>query len=254
MKGAVFLIEKELSKAKRYKFFIAMRFTWFAVQVAVFGVVMSRMVTISRFYDFYLVGVYSSILFTLSVYISYEILEEAEDGLFEYFLSLPMGRWEFVMGRSVGCAISSLTYTIPMLLLVLLLLGNLNPFSVALALLSSLLFAIGISGIVITFVSLVKSSDVSDIIFGAVDAILVRLSTAMYPLSAMPSYYKLPSIANPITHLAEFLRYILSPDIFSYTCFEPPGSAIAFLLGFSVSAFMIGILLFERKVEGGGWR
>lgn len=254
MRGAVSLVKRELSKTKRYKFFIAMRFTWFAVQVAVFGAVMSRIVTIPRFYEFYLVGVYSSILFTLSVYISYEILEEAEDGLFEYFLSLPMGRWEFVMGRSVGCAISSLAYTVPMLLLVLLLLENLSPFSVMLSLFSSLLFAIGISGIVITFVSLVKSSDVSDIIFGAVDAIFVRLSTAMYPLSVMPSYYRTLSMANPITQLAEFLRYAISPEVFSYTCFEPPGSAMAFLLGFSISAFMIGVLVFERKVEGGGWR
>jgi len=247
-------VRRELSKTRRYKFFIAMRFTWFAVQVTVFGVMMSRIVLIPRFYEFYLVGVYSSILFTLSVYMSYEILEEAEDGLFEYFLSLPMGRWEFVMGRSVGCAVSSLTYTLPMLLLVLLLLKNLNSFSMMLSLFSSLLFAIGISGIVITFVSFVKSSDVSDIIFGAVDAILVRLSTAMYPLSIMPPYYRLPSMLNPITQLAEFLRYLMCPEVFSYTQFESPGSAMAFLLGFSISAFMVGILLFERKVEGGGWR
>ena len=248
------VIVRDLSRISRYKFFVAMRFIWFIIQVGVFGILMSRLVTIENFFYYYIVGVYVSILFSITVFTAYDIIEEAESGFFDYLLSLPIKRWELVLGRSIGSGLTAVVYTLPMCLFVLFLAGTLTLPTLLIAISSSIVFTVGISGLVITVILMIKSTDITDILFGAVNAILVRLSTIFYPIAVMPDFYKPFAISNPISHVSELLRSVIVPEVYWKLASISPGAAIAFLLGFATIAFTVGVLVFERTIQGGGWK
>lgn len=250
MHGMLLIIERDLKKIRRYKFFITMRYTWFIIQVLVFGLAISKIVNLTDFYRFYLIGVYSSILFIMSIYTGYDIVSEAEYGLFDYYLSLPIPRKEFVLGKIIGSGLSSLIYSTPMLITILMLIGVKSLVNIILALTSALLFSLGISGLIITITMMIKSGDISDILFGAISTLLVRLSTAYYPLAVMPDYYRIPASVNPLSHVAELLRFLLIGEYYSFT----PEVAVILLVGLAVSMSSIASIIIERVIEGGVWR
>lgn len=250
MRGMFLIIEKDLRKIRRYKFFITMRYTWFIIQVLVFGLAISKIVALKDFYRYYLVGVYSSILFLMSIYTGYDIISEAEYGLFDYYLSLPIPRKEFIMGKIIGSGISSLIYTTPMLITILALIGVNSLVNLILALFSALLFSLGISGLIISITMMVKSGDISDILFGAISTLLVRLSTVYYPIAIMPDYYKIFASINPLSHAAELLRFLLIGEYYSF----PPEITIILLIGLAIGMSSIASIIIEKVIEGGVWR
>ena len=244
------IIERDVKKMSRYKFFLIMRILSFIIQISVFGIVASSIVSFMNFYKFYLLGVYTSILFAMSTFTGYDVIEEAEDGLFDYYLSLPISRREFIIGKTISSGLTSLTYSIPMLIIVLALIGISNPLNVLVALFSALLFALGVSGLIISIAMIIKSADISDIIFGVISTLLIRLSTVYYPLAVMPDYYKILAEVNPITHLSEFLRFLFLGANYSL---PPEGSLIA-LIGLAAGSTSIAIIVVEKAIEGGSWR
>lgn len=250
MHGMLLIIERDLRKIRRYKFFITMRYTWFIIQVLVFGLAISKIVALENFYRFYLVGVYSSILFLMSIYTGYDIISEAEYGLFDYYLSLPISRRDFIMGKIIGSGISSLIYTAPMLITILALIGVYSPINILLAVISALLFSLGISGLIVSITMLMKSGDISDILFGAISTLLLRLSTVYYPIAVMPDYYKALASINPLSHVAELLRFLLVGEYYSLS----PETTIIILIGLAVSMSSIASLIIEKVIEGGVWR
>jgi len=62
------------------------------------------------YFEYYVAGVVIMMLYSASVFIGYDIFEEAEHGVFEYLLSLPVSRRELVFGRSIGGGIRSFVF------------------------------------------------------------------------------------------------------------------------------------------------
>ena len=100
----------------------------------------------------------------------------------------------------------------------------------------------------------VKSSDKFDILMGALDALIVRLSTVMYPKAFMeqanPFYAELANF-NPLTFASELFRW--GAGIEQYLTFEPLLSVLVIVAFFSIFT-LIGIIFYERRLEGGGWQ
>jgi len=122
----------------QYKFLIILRAIWFMAQIAFFGLIASRMVVpdlADIYFEYYVAGVIIMMLYSTSVFIGYDIFEEAEHGVFEYLLSLPLSRRELVLGRSIGGGIRSFFLVGPMIIIALCVIGLANPvnFLVALA-------------------------------------------------------------------------------------------------------------------------
>jgi len=64
------IIKWDLMKLKNQKIFLAMRLSWFIVQITVFARVISLIVrgfTGFDYFEFYLLGIYSSLLYTSSI-------------------------------------------------------------------------------------------------------------------------------------------------------------------------------------------
>ena len=119
---------------------------------------------------------------------------------------------------------------------------------------SLFLFAFGVAGMSITIAMGIKSADKFDILMGALDALIVRLSTVMYPKVFMAQanlmYSELANI-NPLTFASELFRW--GAGIEQYLTFGPLLSVLVIVLFFSLFT-LIGIIFYERRLEGGGWQ
>ena len=257
------LILWDLTKIMRRVIFVVMRATWFTVQVVFFGIALAYMVNASRFgldaegyYRYYLFGVYTSLLFAITLSRAYDIAEEFEEGIIEYQLALPISRRVLAIGRAIGSGIASTIFTLPMFAVVVILAREFSATALALSLLALLTFSIGVAGLVISVTLSIKSDDATDILVGAVDAVLVRLSTIFYPAIALrdiaPYYYT--AIANPLSHVADLLRIFYSFEDYKAMVVANPYAMYGYLFGLFVGFSSLALYVIERKLEGGGWR
>lgn len=250
--------ERDLRTFLQYKFLLIMRAIWFLAQIALFGLIVNRMlrpdvaeVIGTSYFNFYAAGIIITLLYSTTVFIGYDIYEEADHGVIEYLLSLPVSRKELVLGRSIGGGLRSFIYVSPMLLFVLYLIGVSNPLQFMVAFVSLFLFAFGVAGFSITLAVNIKSSDKFDILLGIVDALIVRLSTTLYPLVYMPDYYRVVARFNPLTFATDLFRW--GAGIESEVLTHPAIAIFGILLFFSTFTFL-GIVLHEKRLEGGGWQ
>jgi len=229
-----------------------MRAIWFVSQIALFGLIASRMMSIPDYFQYYVAGLSVMTLYSAAIFIGFDIYEEAEHGVFEYLLSLPVSRRQLVIGRSIGGGLRSFIYVGPLIAVSLYVIGAVNPLSFLVALFALFLFSFGVSGMSITIAVLIKSSDRFDIFMGVLDALIVRLSTSMYPLAvvqaANPLYGGVASF-NPVTFAADLFRWgagIITLD-------NPLLPLLGIIAFFSLFTF-VGIIIYERRIEGGGWQ
>ncbi|MGB9134446.1 MAG: ABC transporter permease [Candidatus Bathyarchaeia archaeon] len=241
----------------QYKFLIVMRTIWFAAQISFFGLIVSRLVVVDLqgvYFQYYVAGIIVMMLYSTSVFIGYDIFEEAEHGVFEYLLSLPVSRRELVVGRSIGGGIRSFVFVGPLIVIALAILGIANPINLAISLLALFFFAFGVSGMSITIAVALKSGDRFDILMGVLDALIIRLSTVMYPQvfiqDASPVYAAVASF-NPVSFASDLFRW--GAGIEDYLAFTPL-TAIAGLAVFFVTFTLVSIAVYERRLEGGGWQ
>jgi len=250
--------ERDMRMFLQYKFLLIMRAIWFLAQIALFGLVVNKMlrqdvqlVVGGDYFNFYAAGIIITMLYSTAVFIGYDIYEEADHGVIEYLLSVPVSRKELVIGRSIGGGLRSFIYVSPMMLFVLYLIGTSNLLQLLVAFMSLFLFTFGVAGFSITLAVTIKSSDRFDILLGVVDAMIVRLSTTLYPLAYMPSYYAGIARFNPLTFAADLFRW--GAGIKSAFLTSPAIGVFGIVTFFSFFTF-IGIFLHERRIEGGGWQ
>jgi ABC-2 type transport system permease protein len=210
--------------------------------------------TLLNYFRYYVAGLSIMTLYSAAIYIGFDLYEEAEHGVFEYLLSLPVSRRQLVLGRSIGGGLRAFIYVGPLVAASMYVLGSLNPIAFLISMFALFLFAFGMSGMSITLAVIIKSSDRFDILMGVLDALIVRLSTAMYPLAVLqissPLYASLATL-NPLTYATNLFRW--------GTAVTTLGENAALVAVFVVIAFfgfftLLGITLYDRRIEGGGWQ
>jgi len=254
------VIERDLRMFIQYKFLLIMRGIWFVAQVALFGLVVNRMVQDATatlgisYFNYYVAGVTIITLYSTAMFIGYDIFEEAEHGVFEYLLTLPVSRRELVLGRSIGGGLRSFIYVGPLLVIVLSILGISNPLYLLVAFASLFLFAFGVSGMSITIAVAMKSGDKYDIFIGVLDALIVRLSTTMYPMlymqRALPAYATVANF-NPLTYASDMFRW--ATGVGGTIQFSPLVGVLGLFIFFFAFTF-VGVVFYERRLEGGNWQ
>jgi len=254
------VVERDLRMFIQYKFLLIMRGIWFVTQIALFGIIVNKMVQTAaaavdiNYFNYYVAGVTIITLYSTAMFIGYDIFEEAEHGVFEYLLTLPVSRKELVLGRSIGGGLRSFVYVGPLMVIVLLILGVSNPLYLLVALAAMFLFAFGVSGMSITLAVAMKSGDKYDILTGVLDALIVRLSTTMYPTfymqKAMPAYATVAEF-NPLTYAADLFRW--GTGVEGVLQFSPLAGVFGLFIFFFAFTF-VGVVFYEKRLEGGNWQ
>jgi ABC-2 type transport system permease protein len=249
------VIERDIRLFFQYKFLIIMRAIWFVSQVALFGLIAANMVNVPDYFRYYVGGLSVMTLYSTAIFIGFDIYEEAEHGVFEYLLSLPVSRRQLVIGRSIGGGLRAFIYVGPLIAISLFVIGSLNPPSFAVALLALFLFSFGVSGMSIALAVLIKSSDRFDIFMGVLDALIVRLSTTMYPLAIIQQtnpLYGWTANLNPLSYAADLFRWGTGVEsIINVQNPLLPFLGIAIFFGLFT---LLGVTIYERMIEGGGWQ
>lgn len=257
LKQLVVVMLWDIRKLSRYKFFIAMRFSWFIFQVLLFGYIISYMIEASRiapgfdYYKFYIVGSYVAVLFSLSALHGYDIIEEFEDGIINYHLSLPVPRRILTLGRTLGGGVAVFILSLPMTLVLAYVLKA-NLLSYLALLIISLLFAIGMTSGAMALALTLRASEKLDILMGALDSLAIRLSTAFYPITVIASialYYYI-ALGNPVSHLADSIRLLFGEEVGAPPLAEA-WTMIAYITGFALASLIAAVLFMEMKAEGG---
>ena len=249
------MIERDVRLFFQYKFLIIMRAIWFVSQVLLFGVIAANMVNIPDYFQYYVGGLSVMTLYSTAIFIGFDIYEEAEHGVFEYLLSLPLSRRQLVIGRSIGGGLRAFIYVGPLVAISLFVIGAVNPLNFAIALLALFLFSFGVSGMSIAIAVLIKSSDRFDILMGVLDAFIIRLSTTMYPMNKLQSTSQLYGFAaslNPLSYSADLFRWGTGVE----SIIAPQNPLLPFLgvVIFFGLFTLLGVAIYERMIEGGGWR
>ncbi|TMI24577.1 hypothetical protein E6H36_08070 [Candidatus Bathyarchaeota archaeon] len=194
---------RDISVLFRTPWIIISRSLAFIIQLFVFAFLISELVVIpgrpsSYFFEYYAVGSVVGTIASISFIIGYDIFEEAEEGVLDYLLTLPVSRRQFIIGRALGGAIRAMIYIIPMFVIVAVLEHFNNPASLAAAVLDLFLLAFGVTGLSITVAVSVRSANRFDVVLALLELAVSRASTALYPIAFMPSYVSWGS-ARPST-------------------------------------------------------
>lgn len=250
------MIERDVRLFFQYKFLVIMRAIWFVSQIALFGVIAANMVSVPDYFRYYVGGLSVMTLYSTAIFIGFDIYEEAEHGVFEYLLSLPVSRKQLVVGRSIGGGLRAFIYVGPLVAVSLFVIGGINPINFVIALFALFLFSFGVSGMSIAIAVSIKSSDRFDILMGVLDALIVRLSTTMYPLAIIQKtnpLYGWTAGLNPLSFAADLFRWSTGVEDIAQNVQNPLLPLLGIVIFFGLFTFL-GITIYERLIEGGGWR
>jgi ABC-2 type transport system permease protein len=190
------------------------------------------------------VGSVVATIASISFVIGYDIFEEAEEGLLDYLLTLPISRRQFIIGRALGGAMRAIIYTIPVFLIVVFVFGFYQPLPILSALLSLFLLAFGVTGMSITVAVSVKSANRFDVVLALLELAVSRGSTALYPIAFMPFYVQIIAPLSPVSFAASNAYSSLANSSLNL-------AAIAGLIGFVTIFLGLGAAFYFRRLEGG---
>lgn len=237
---------RDVSVLFRTPWIIITRGLAFVIQVFVFAYLISTLIHIPglNFWEYYSVGSVVTTIASISFVIGYDIFEEAEEGLLDYLLTLPIPRRQFIIGRALGGAIRAIIYTIPMFTVIALFWGFNQPLAIGSALLSMFLLAFGVTGMAITLAVSVKTANRFDVVIALLELAVSRASIALYPLQKLPDYVKGIAPYSPVS--------LASWNSWSSLAFSAPDILNIAALGAFVAVFLgLGAAFYFRRLEGG---
>src|SRR3989454_966504 len=161
------MARRDIATLFRTPWIIISRSLAFIIQLFVFAYLISGLVVkFPGFFPYYAVGSVVSVVASISFIIGYDIFEEAEEGLLDYLLTLPIPRREFIIGRALGGAVRAMIYTIPMFAIVAVLENFSNPLSLVAAVFDFFFFPFWVSGPFFIFAVNVPRAHRIDVVLG----------------------------------------------------------------------------------------
>lgn len=237
-------------------FFTANRLRWptallarwgqFALQAIVFGAILSHIVEgIPNYHIYYVVGLIAIAIYNSGTLVGSELLSDAQYGIEDYLLALPVSRRALYMGRLLEAGLLGLLLVGPPALLTLIAAGQFSISRMALLLLFIIGASAGLAGLGVAFAAAFRQYEGFLIVSTLVDAFAIRLSSSFYPVGAMPALYAIVALYNPISHLA----WLLHPH-FGLTSVAAEGGSMAVLLVWLTATLIVGGLVFHHRLEG----
>jgi ABC-2 type transport system permease protein len=243
--GGIFQIAlRDIETLFRTPWIIISRSLAFIIQLFVFATLISKLVVVPAFFQYYAIGSVVGTIASISFIIGYDIFEEAEEGVLDYLLTLPVSRRQFIVGRALGGAVRAMIYIIPMFVIVAVLERFTNPLSLLAAIVDLFLLAFGVTGLSITVAVSVRSANRFDVVLALLELAVSRASTALYPIAFMPSYVAALAPFSPVSLAADSTRAALTGLTLDVT-------GLAGLIAFVVVFLGLGAAFYFKKLEGG---
>ncbi|MBI4535970.1 MAG: ABC transporter permease [Ignavibacteriae bacterium] len=157
---------------------------------------------------FFLAGVLSMASFGIAINTSYGFFVDRDNGIFYEFLTYPMTRGEFLVGKIVFNCVLSIVQTIITISLGAALLGiPLQPERMGLVLIGVVIGTAGWFFFLTTFALRIRRNDMFNTFINVAYFVLMFASSIFYPLDALPSWLKVAAQINPLTWHTDVLRF-----------------------------------------------
>lgn len=159
--------------------------------------------------EFFLAGVLSMASFGIAINTSYGFFVDRENGIFYEFLTYPMTRGEFLVGKILFNCSMSLVQAVITVGAAALLLGvrvrwDMLPLTAAMV-------VAGTAGwffFLAVFALRIRRNDMFNTFINVVYFVLMFASSMFYPLEGTPDWLRLFSYANPLTWHTDVLRFL----------------------------------------------
>src|SRR5256712_4710950 len=194
---------RDIATLFRTPWIIISRSLAFIVQLFVFATLISKLVVVPDFFQYYAIGSVVGTIASISFIIGYDIFEEAEEGVLDYLLTLPISRRQFIVGRALGGAVRAMIYINPIFVIVAALERFTNPLNLAAAILDLFPFSFALTGMSITVAVSVKSANRFDVVLALLELAVSRASTALYPIGFIPVYVAVFAPLSPVSFAAD---------------------------------------------------
>ncbi|MGH2568736.1 MAG: ABC transporter permease, partial [Bacteroidota bacterium] len=158
---------------------------------------------------FFLAGVLSMSCFGTAINQSYGFFVDRDNGIFYEFLTYPMTRGQFLVGKIVFQAILAVVQCVLALLAAALLLDI--PLKAEWLVFVFLAVMVGTAGwffFLAIFAFLIRRNDMYNTVLNVGYFVLIFLSSMFYPLDNVPEWFRTMSYANPLTWLTDTLRFL----------------------------------------------
>jgi ABC-2 type transport system permease protein len=246
MHGIKAVIEHDLRVFFKYRFTLAGLISMNLADLLIMAVVYTRMVSFNYF-QFLAPGVTATGLFAAAFVIGREVNMETRRGYNEYLLSLPLRRWELVLGRMTAGGLRGMIYASPLLVLAVVILRFPTPTQFGLMLFAMFLVSMGITGLAISLAVALRSFERFTTARSLLNLFLIFCSTVFYPLTVLrqvlPGSLILFVQVNPLSNVSDLIRgYLIGfPPVTTQSWTE--------LLLFSVVFIVAGAALYRVAIE-----
>lgn len=123
-----YVVSRDIKNLLSRPFVVISRTMGFLVQFFIFGYTVSTLVSGFNFYQYYGIGTVITTVCSVSYLIGHDLFDEAERGVLDYLLSLPISRRALIIGRALGGAARSMAYGTPMFVIAIFVLGFRGPY------------------------------------------------------------------------------------------------------------------------------
>jgi ABC-2 type transport system permease protein len=194
----------------------------FATGIAVAGQVVN-------YNAFFLSGVLAMACFGIAINTSYGFFVDRDNGIFYEFLTYPMTRAQFLIGKILfNCLLSLIQTLLTIVLGVLLLSIPLVWNRILFVLLGVLLGTAGWFFFLATFALRIRRNDMFNTFINVAYFILMFASSLFYPVGQLPGWLRILAYLNPMTWHTDALRYatigvgtfeVVVLEALGFTCF-----------------------------------
>jgi ABC-2 type transport system permease protein len=161
------------------------------------------------YHAFFLAGVLSMACFGIAINTSYGFFVDRDNGIFYEFLTYPMTRAEFLIGKILfNCILSVLQATITISLGVAFLGIRVLWTTVGLALAGVIVGTAGWFFFLTTFALRIRRNDMFNTFINVAYFVLMFASSMFYPLEGLPWWLRIASWINPLTWHTDTLRFV----------------------------------------------
>ncbi len=195
--------------------------------------------------EFFLAGVLSMSCFGSAINQSYGFFIDRDNGIFYEFLTYPMTRAQWLLGKIVFQCLMSLAQTaLAVGAAVWLLEISLQWDLLSLVFLSVMVGIAGWFFCLAIFAFLIRRNDTFNTVINAAYFVLIFSSSMFYPLEQAPGWLRVASYANPLTWHTDVLRF-LTIGVGSWSAAAVEFSAF---VGFLILSFWLAIWAIRRSV------
>jgi ABC-2 type transport system permease protein len=246
------IVDYEVRKLRRDPSELLLRAVQPALWLLVFGEVFTQVHVIPTgnltYLQFLAPGILAQSVLFIAIFYGIASIRERELGIAFKFLVSPASRISLVTGKALSASVRGLSQAVIVYVLALALgVGpSLAPLSIAGVFFAVILGACLFATLSMIIASLVKTQERFLGIGQLLTMPLFFASSAIYPISIMPSWLRPIAYANPLTYLVDAVRSLMIP---ASTSTFPVGLDFAVLIGTTIVLVLIESRLYPRMAQ-----